>query len=162
VSIRSDVYVELAAAGDSLNVTLRWVNKTTTRLPESLWLEVRPDVGMDEAPEAASTLRLSKMGSFIDPNDVVANGSSLHAVDSQRGVVFTRSRPGSYDGHPTSIDSNTSGGNSTLRVVGLDTPLVSAGKVGAQLNLWHSPTQHEETTAQQGVAYCLFNNLWNT
>ena len=29
---RSDVYVELAAAGEAaLNITLRWTNKTTTR-----------------------------------------------------------------------------------------------------------------------------------
>ena len=27
---------------------------------------------------------------------------------------------------------------------------------------WHSPTQHEEVTAEQGVAYSLANNLWNT
>ena len=139
------MYVELAAAGEAaLNITLRWTNKTTTRLPESLWLEVRPDVAMDEA-EPSGTLRLSKMGtSLIDPNDVVANGSSLHAVDSQRGVIFRRA------------------GGSTLRVVSLDAPLVAVGTVGAQLNLWHSPTQHEKVTAEQGVAYSLFNNLWNT
>ena len=114
------------------------------RLPESLWMELRPDVAMGET-ETSATLRLSKMGSsLIDPNDVVANGSSLHAVDSQRGVIFTR------------------GGGSTLRVVSLDAPLVAVGTVGAQLNLWHSPTQHEEVTAEQGVAYSLFNNLWNT
>lgn len=67
----ASVYVEITSSADAasaadLNITLRWQNKTTTRLPESIWLEMRPDAGTDAA------LSVSKMGSPIDPNDVVA------------------------------------------------------------------------------------------
>jgi hypothetical protein len=136
-------------------------------------MEMRPDVGASEAmpaaaavaeqaaaAAAAATLRLSKMGSsLVDPNDVVANGSSLHAVDSQRGLTFTRSTL-TADRNGMSAGRGGDAGSSTLRVVSLDAPLVAVGSVGAQLNLWHSPTKHEDATAAQGVAYNLFNNLW--
>ena len=134
----SSVFVELTAADSGLNLTLRWTNKTTTRLPESLWLEVRPAV------DSEAELRVSKMGSsLIDPNDVVANGSSLHAADTEHGVSFATSAE-------------------RLRVLSWDAPLVATGTAGQELNLWHSPTQHENATASQGTAFNLFNNLWNT
>ena len=72
------------------------------------------------------------------------NGSSLHATDSDKGVSF----------------SSKAGGS--LHILSLDAPLVAVGTVGEQLNLWHSPTQHEAATAGQGVGFNLFNNLWNT
>jgi hypothetical protein len=125
----------------ALSITLRWMNKTTTRLPESIWFEMRPNAGVGAA------LGVSKMGSMIDPNDVVANGSSLHASDSTHGVTF-----------------RTAGASpeTTMRIRSSDAPLVAVGTVGRELNLWHASTQHEGAAAEQGVAWNLFNNLWNT
>jgi hypothetical protein len=140
------VDVELTTTNaTSLDITLRWVNKTTTRLPESLWLEMRPDTGLYAA------LNISKMNSVIDPNDVVANGSSLHAADSTQGVTFRTTTAGPAE---ETVE--------TMRIRSLDAPLVAVGTVGQHLNLWHSPTQHEKATANQGIAWNLFNNLWNT
>ncbi len=138
----TSVFVELSSAPQSsdsaqLNITLRMMNKTTTRLPESIWMEFRPDV------PSSSELRLTKMNSSIDVADMVANGTSLHNTD-EGGVPFLE------------------GGAETLRVVGVDTGLVAVGPSGKTLNLWDYQDQRYDLDAADGVAFNLFNNLWTT
>ena len=52
-------------------------------------MEFRPAI-----PAAGASLRLSKMGLLVDPGDRVANGSSLHSVDSTGGVLFSSAHGG--------------------------------------------------------------------
>jgi hypothetical protein len=61
-----------AAPNDSsLQLSLVWVNKTATRIPEALWLRFNLDsnVAVD-----ADSWRLHKMGSAIDPLEVRQQG----------------------------------------------------------------------------------------
>ena len=129
------VYVSITTSDThELRITLRWLNKTTTRLPESLWFEFKP-------PGITSPPQVSKMGTVIDPSVVVVNGSSLHGHDAA-GVVFL-----SPEGQ--------------MRVVGLHTPLVATNEPAEQLNLWHFP-HAAKSEPYTGTAWNLFNNLWNT
>jgi hypothetical protein len=57
-----------AAPDDSsLQLSLVWLNKTATRIPEALWLRFKLDSKM---AVAADSWRLHKMGSAIDPLEV--------------------------------------------------------------------------------------------
>ena len=165
-----------AAASPStaaFNVTLRWLNKTTTRLPEALWFEFNP-AGV---AAQAGGVELGKMGSTIRPNEVVVNGSALHATDAS-GVVFHSSSGGgsgssgggggSQETSASSLSSSSSSsslGGERLRVVGHHAPLVATKDVAASLNLWKfpsSPPGEALGADSTGVAFNLFNNLWNT
>ena len=56
-----------------------WLNKTSTRLPEAGWLRFRP--GPQADPDS---WRMHKLGSLVNPSDVLLNGSmSLHAVTDE-------------------------------------------------------------------------------
>ena len=55
-----------------LDVTLQWYQKTATRLPESLMFLFTPEPN----PQLVDSFwYMSKMGSWIDPANVVRNGS---------------------------------------------------------------------------------------
>ena len=156
------VTVEISGSkrGSSLDVALRWLNKTTSRLPESLWLEFAPAVGGD------SPVMLGKLGSVVDADDVVVNGTAgLHATDSS-GVTFTAAAGTAKERR------------SVLRIVGHHAPLVATRQQASDLNLWHFPIapgggggggggggeEDASTTnaAERVVAFNMFNNLWNT
>ena len=134
----ASAFVELSSKSSGLGITLRTMDKTATRLPESLWMEFRPSV------PAATGLRLCKMNSTVDPGDVVANGTSLHGTDDRRGVLFA------------------GGGGESLRLVGLDTGQVAVSAAGKTLNLWDFADARAAVDARDGVAWNLFNNLWTT
>jgi hypothetical protein len=58
-----------------INITLTWFNKTTTRLPEALWLTFNPANN--------GNWLLDKLEEWVSPLDVVLNGSQhLHAIES--------------------------------------------------------------------------------
>jgi hypothetical protein len=68
-------------------------------------------------------MRLSKLGSLIDPLDVVLNGSrSLHGVD-ETGVVYVNHHQQQKDG----------AGRVSFRVSSLDVPVVKVGAGNASL-----------------------------
>jgi hypothetical protein len=122
---------------NDLLVDVIWENKTATRLPEALWVAWRPD------PRAAAdpaTWTLSKMGQPVRPGEVLRNGSwSLHALDDGGAAVAA-----------------ADGSGDRLRVRSLDAALASPGRPALLPNLRH-PLDME-----QGVAFCLHNNLWGT
>lgn len=59
-----------------LNLTFYLVNKTATRLPESLWLRFRP---LPPASGPPLVWTMNKLDSDIDPLDIVVNGSRVRA-----------------------------------------------------------------------------------
>merc|ERR1712039_354831 len=69
------IHLMYEPSSDGLNVTLRWLNKTTTRLPESMWMEWRPPL----QPEQRRTVTATKIGVAVNLADVVANGTWMHA-----------------------------------------------------------------------------------
>jgi len=132
------VLVEISANEDQqLGLTLRWLNKTTTRLPESIWMQFSPS-------ESTQNVTVSKMNSLVDVQDVVVNGSSLHSSD-QGGVLFT-----------------AASGSEMLRVVSPLAPLVATREQAEWLSLWKWPISDQRQAGSSAVAFNLFNNLWNT
>ena len=86
-----------------LNFTVYLVNKTSTRIPESLSVYMNPS-GVDP-----TSMEVSKLGEYVNALDVLTNGSKhLHAVDDD-GVAYNSTKVvfQSYDtslvciGYPT-------------------------------------------------------------
>jgi hypothetical protein len=67
-SIPSSSYGSSSAAADdgALHVSVVWQEKTPTRIPEALWFSFRPASSAVDA----SSWRLHKLGSSIDPHEV--------------------------------------------------------------------------------------------
>lgn len=66
-------------ASPILELTCDWFDKRATRLPEAMWLSMRPLVADPTA------WRLQKLGSWVEPLTVPVGGSRhLHAVDAAR------------------------------------------------------------------------------
>ncbi len=123
------------AAGLQLDMSI--INKTTTRLPEEGWLEFRPSLSTD------ASLRIEKLGSMVDPADMLINGSrTLHAVGDEQGVLF--------------IDKSLRRG---MRLISLDAGLVSPGPAADNMDLYAFPGVLP--APQDGVAFSLWNNLWS-
>ena len=82
-------------------------NKTTTRLPESIYVSFRP---MFSSSPSSSKVMVDKVGELVDPLDVVLNGSR-HIHATWKGVFY-------------SVDTNN-GQTLTMNVESLDCSLVS-------------------------------------
>ncbi len=122
--------LEVPKSGSALTLDLQWFNKTTTRLPESIWLQFQPK------PAKREGWRLCKLGQAIDPLKVVVNGNRhLHGV--WEGVSYC----GAEDGASFFLET-------------LDAALVSPGQHEI-LDFNDNPPQPE-----QGIHVNLFNNLW--
>ncbi|KAK9915574.1 hypothetical protein WJX75_001002 [Coccomyxa subellipsoidea] len=126
------------ADDDRLFYNVLWVNKTATRMPEALWVRMRPD------PQVADpdTWGMSKLGSLVSPTDVVRNGShSMHGVDDDGVLVSGLGYKKSWE---------------QLRIRTLDCALVSPGKPNPFPNVQTQPDMTE------GVSFNLANNIWGT
>ena len=141
------------AGGDSgscsIAVTLLAFNKTATRITESWWMRFNPKPNRFVVP---SEMRLDKLGSLVAPLDVVFNGSkTLHAISS--GVLYGKS-----------LDDQ-----SAFFVGSADAPVVKVGAGNASLaaeallGLNPAPVPNDRPPdLNGGIAFNLFNNLWNT
>lgn len=126
------ISINLFSQNKTLQMELQWFNKTATRLPEALWLSFSPSVG------EGAQWRVHKISSWIDPCDVVVNGSQhLHAVQ---------------DGFTCSSGNGVHG----LNVKPLDSPLLSVGVLSA------FPVPLGSVGSPDAVHYNLYNNLWGT
>ncbi len=122
--------LEVPRSGSTLRLDLQWFNKTTTRLPETIWLQFQPK------PAQREGWRLCKLGQAIDPLKVVINGNRhLHGV--WEGVSYC----GQEDGASFFLET-------------LDAALVSPGEHEI-LDFDNNSAQPE-----QGIHVNLFNNLW--
>jgi hypothetical protein len=176
-----------ADATSSLAITLTYENKTTTRLPESHWIEFRPlpaprpsgragaeaqsmAAGERAASETTTVhtattalalqgIRVDKLGSMVDPAAVILNGSrTLHAV-GDGGVVFQYGSKAARrsDGSPPESTGGAGGSTLNMTLTSLDAALVSPGLSNMDLYLFPGETPR----ADDGVAINLFNNLWS-
>lgn len=113
-----------------IETTVRWSGKKATRLPEALWCNF-------SAPSASAVLELKKLGSWMSPHDVVANGARrTHSVDDM--VRWTDEA------------------GESLTVTSLDAPLVTFERPRL---LQQEPF---ELPVGSSANFCLFNNLWGT
>ena len=121
-----------AAGAAGVNVTLYLFNKTSTRLPEALYVSHKPSVS------AAGTWRMHVLGEEIDPLDVAEGASrGLHAVDT--GVSLT-----STDG-------------AHLELATVDAPVIRWDEP-----LPFPTPLHSQPDLAKGVSYVLHDNIWNT
>ena len=126
------LWLEVMINNDTqLNLTLYIVNKTATRLPESLSLYFDPAVKDD------SRMFVTKLGSLVDVDSVVKNGSQhLH---SSQTVTYTN-------------PSNTK----QIVIESLDTSVLCVGIP----NPFPTPPSHP--VEDDGFAFNIFNNIWGT
>ena len=114
---------------EEIAVTLYWRRKDPIRSPEALWL------CMDLNPSSTDRVLFEKLGSAVDPADVISGGNrKLHAIEQ----VTIRS-----GGHVYSI-------------VPCDAPVVSVGG----RHLYHADDGPE--TPENGLYFLLCNNRWGT
>ena len=67
------LFLSLPSQTAGLQLHMSVIDKTATRLPEEGWLEFRPSLS------AGASLRIEKLGSMVDPADLLVNGSrTLH------------------------------------------------------------------------------------
>eukprot|EP00117_Sycon_ciliatum_P028500 scpid54371/ scgid0629/ len=83
----ADVWLDITVSQASLQLSVMLLNKTPTRLPESIWLQFKPNVAN------TSSMMVDKIGEKISVFDVGSNGSKhTHGVGSD-GVTYA-SDPG--------------------------------------------------------------------
>eukprot|EP00912_Choanoflagellata_sp_UC4_P002007 UC4_evm4s1289 len=135
VSKFKEIYMNLTNTHtDDVHLDIIWIQKTPTRLPESLSLEFRPAVCK------ACKLRIMKIGQPIDVTDVVIHaGRALHGLDPSGKVTWTDC------------------GEKTLAVRSADAALVAPGP---SLNLYDWNVS--KINPQDGLSFNLFNNLYYT
>lgn len=115
--------------GRQLDLTVSWFDKAANRMPEAAWLRVNPAL-------RGGRWEMDKMGSWVDPLDVVANGSRhLHAVGE--GIRWT-------------------GNKGRFVAQSLDAALVAPGKESL-LNFTNRQPQ-----MGKGMQFLLHDNLWGT
>ena len=108
---------------DTVGIDVSWYGKDANRLTEAIYFNLFPD---------ADEVLLKKLGSLIEPEEVVLNGSrNLHAVQSVKW------------------------GNA--EVENLHCPLVSFGK-GKILEF----DNKLEDIRKDGISFVLYNNVWGT
>lgn len=126
------VWLEYRCEERSLQVTLRWFAKPALRIAEALWLSFVPRVS------PAARWQMDKLGSSIDPCDVVSRGGrGLHAVESGAWVTDPQDGAG-------------------LRVTTPDAPLIAPGRPA--LLDFHDTLPDP----RGGVHVNLYNNVWGT
>lgn len=124
------------------DLELVWEGKRPTRLRESIWLEMRPD--LDESMDW--TLFVDKVGHKVNASDVVKlGGAALHGMDPTGGV--------SFDGSSGNTKKSLS-----LVIKSLDCGLVAPG---SNFNIWNITAYDKvPVVAKDGLAFDLYSNLY--
>jgi hypothetical protein len=117
-------------ATGAIEINVQWFDKPACRLPEAFWFTLRP------ITTASGTWAIHKLGSQIDPTDVINKGArTLHGFDT--GVSYQESA-------------------FQLKVDSLDAALVAPEKP----SLLDFHNQLPDMT--NGIHFNLFNNIWGT
>lgn len=114
-------------ARSEFGVELVWTSKTPTRLPESVWLEVRPKLTGSQQKTAAAVdadadagrsgneqspswnLHVDKLGTMVDVTNVVKNGgAALHGLNPAGSVQWSRTASSRGGEVPRALASDAS------------------------------------------------------
>jgi hypothetical protein len=137
----SELWVHINVVDTTVSVDVIILNKPATRIPESLWISF--DAQRD--PTLSPAWTLDKLGSSIQSNNIILNGSqTLHGVWNGASILH----------------SSPNGGIASFQVESPDAALVYVGPAEdlspfPQLN----PDIH---TNQDALVYNLVNNIWAT
>eukprot|EP01119_Soliformovum_irregulare_P006750 TRINITY_DN1917_c0_g1_i3.p1 TRINITY_DN1917_c0_g1~~TRINITY_DN1917_c0_g1_i3.p1 ORF type:complete len:528 (-),score=69.80 TRINITY_DN1917_c0_g1_i3:113-1696(-) len=118
------VWTQIQVEEGDISLSFQWFNKTSTRLPEALWLSFDPPPGGE--------WHIDKMGEWISPQDVVKNGSRhLHGVG--QGVKYHK------DGHTLLFQSVDAAVVSVGHLQPFPTPFTLANTTsGMHFNLYNN------------------------
>ena len=133
-----------SASSPRMEATLWCVNKTSTRLPEVMFVTFNPD----NSSSSSSSWEMQKLGQWQRTDDVVPGGSQhLHGVSIGSGVRF-----------------NTSAASS-LSLEAMDAPLINLGEplgFPVPCTKMDEPWAYKPDMASYGVSSVLWNNVWGT
>jgi len=138
----SDVWIQYEVSESSVGITIGLFNKTTTRLPESMFVQWHPFVAGEQAT-AATTEGVSwaakSLGAWVDSADIVDGGSKrLFGANALR--------------------AGSKNGPSAFEVASTDALVASFG----ELNAYPTPTNMSAKTDEYGASHVLWDNLWGT
>ncbi|KAL5021154.1 hypothetical protein ScPMuIL_000309 [Solemya velum] len=132
-----EVWISYSVSGTTppgIDIDVQWFLKSPTRLPEALYFSFFP------TPQESSKWFVEKMGKFIDPLDVMVNGSQrLHAVQSSVCYVNAKQQG--------------------LKIVSPDVAIVSIATTADDISVIPLPLTPIQKVA--GVLFNLFNNIWD-
>lgn len=143
-----------AAGEPRLRVTIWCVNKTSTRLPETMFVSFTPaNASAAGAAAADCSWEMQKLGQWQKcQGDVVAGGSKhLHGVSIGSGVRFNRTGAG--------------GALHSFGIEAVDTPVINLGEplgFPVPCEKMDNPWDFEPNLAEFGVSSIFWNNLWGT
>eukprot|EP01083_Nonionella_stella_P005891 17007_1 len=133
-----DVFESDATENDGFSIELWINNKTYTRLPETMWFAFKPKLKFDQ-------VFVDKSGEYINPNNVVNNGTfHLQSVSPDGSVV-----------------SRFNGNKNTIEIYSLDAAL-SAFVPNGSTEFTDLVTPFIPSDLNQGVSFALSNNFWGT
>ncbi len=135
-------YTFPSESSSTIYIELQWFNKTETRLPESLWIELNPILPVRST--TCNQWKMDVLGYDVDPSKIVDYGARrMHAI-GQNGIRFydqTTERP-------------------VFSLQSYDAPIVSIGSPDYLLNFDNSLPDCQGN--KNGLFINLHNNLWNT
>eukprot|EP00656_Telonema_subtile_P005519 TRINITY_DN1250_c0_g2_i2.p1 TRINITY_DN1250_c0_g2~~TRINITY_DN1250_c0_g2_i2.p1 ORF type:complete len:838 (-),score=162.47 TRINITY_DN1250_c0_g2_i2:112-2625(-) len=140
-----------ATTGPRLAITIWCVNKTSTRLPETMFVSFTP---LNTASaHGTAEWQMQKLGQWQKcENDVVSGGSKhLHGVSIGSGMRY--------------IQAGANGTVHTLELEAVDTPVINLGEplgFPVPCEVEKEPWNVEPDLEQFGVSSIFWNNLWGT
>ena len=140
------VYVRtvLDAENGTVDTTVSLFNKTTTRLPESMFFQFNPPA--DDGHKI--DWFVNKLGEWVEYKDEVKGASQhLHGIASD-GSVASRMSSVLEDGHD----------QATMRLSSMDAAVVNLGNLSA----YPSPVNVTPDLGHGGASFVLWDNLWGT
>ena len=117
----------------SIVIEVGMFNKSTTRLPEAMFMQFQPT-------PANTEWTVDKLGEWVRPSEIV-NGGSKHLHGVMEG----------------GLRATTDNGRS-LNIAALDAAVANFG----ELNAYPSPVNTTADTRSFGSSFCLWDNLWGT
>lgn len=143
-----------------LNFTLRWMNKTATHVPETIWLSNVPSILGSNHDSVVTVSKLGESVKTVDA-DLQCNGNRetcgvhLHGFDD--GGVTIHTSP-SFSHRTDNNKNNTylTTSVTSMQLLSTDSQLVSIGSASPV------PTPLVVPNITGGIHFALVGNIWNT
>ena len=127
--------VDVDRATGEVAVTIGMFNKSSTRIPEAMFVQMLP-----AAPMRYGSWSVNKLGAHISATDVVDGGAKhLHGITRQPAL-------------------SVASGGQRMSVSALDAAVVNFGELTAYPYLYNTIPD----TDQFGASFLLWDNLWGT
>merc|ERR1712086_175554 len=125
-------WTQVDISDESINVSIGMFNKSTTRIPEAMFVQVLPS-------QPNAKYYVNKLGGWIGYDEVVSGGTKhLH------GIMESGLR----------VDV----GSQRMSISALDAAVVNFG----ELTAYPSPVTKDPDVATYGASFVLWDNLWGT